>query len=108
MTLERDTGLFVGRGPSSLPQVDLLSDAPMLGGMTRGDLVFTAGGDSLAPPDIPIGTVRNVIQRSSAQGTLLEIELSADLDRLYFVDIIAYFPSSEAGSGPAGSLAGGD
>lgn len=108
MTLERDTGLFVGRGPSSLPQVDLLSDAPMLGGMARGDLVFTAGGDSLAPPDIPIGTVRNVIQRSSSQGTLLEIELSADLDRLYFVDIIAYFPASEAGSEPPGSQAGGD
>ena len=107
MTLERDTGLLVGRGPSSLPQVDLLSDAPTLGRMSAGDLVFTAGGDSLAPPDIPIGTVRNVIQRSSAQGTLLEIALCADLDRLYFIDVVAYFPSSEAGSQPPGSLAGG-
>lgn len=109
LTLERDTGLFVGRGPSALPQVDLLSDAPALGGMAAGDLVFTAGGggDSLAPPDIPIGTVRNVIRRSSSQGTLLEIELAADVDRLYFVDIIAYVPASEAGSEPPGSLAGG-
>ena len=57
-------GQFIGRGPSSLPQVDLLSDAPMFGAIRRvGDLVFTAGGDEfLAPPDIPIGIVRNVIQ----------------------------------------------
>lgn len=108
MTLERDTGLFIGRGPASLPQVDLLSDAPALGRMEAGDLVFTAGGDSLAPPDIPIGSVRNVIQRSSSQGTLLEVALLADLDRLYFVDVIAYYPESEAGSAPPGSLAGGD
>jgi cell shape-determining protein MreC len=106
--LRRDTGQFVGRGPSSLPQVDLLSAAPQIGRFEVGDLVFTAGGDEfLAPPDIPIGVVKNVIRRSSAEGPLLEVELSADLDRLHYVDIIVYRPSSEAGGRPVGSVAGG-
>jgi|HigsolmetaAR201D_1030396.scaffolds.fasta_scaffold12997_2 rod shape-determining protein MreC len=107
MTLVRDTGMLVGRGPSSLPQVDLLGDTPVIGQITENDLVFTAGGDdNLAPPGIPIGIVRNVIRRSSAEGPLLEVEPSADLDRLNFVDIILYRSPSEAG-GTIGSQAGG-
>ena len=65
----RDTGQFSGQGAESLPQVDLLEDTPMFGRIVVGDLIFTAGGnDSLAPPDIPIGVVRNVINRSSSAG----------------------------------------
>jgi len=108
MTMERDTGVLVGRGASSLPQVDLLGEAPSIGGIVTGDLVFTAGGDeNLAPPGIPIGIVRNVIRRSPAAGPLLEVEPSADLDRLHFVDIIAYRSPSEADAVPEGSQAGG-
>ncbi len=71
----------------------------MLGRIVVGDLIFTAGGnDSLAPPDIPVGTVRNVITRSSSEGPLLEIQPSVDLDRLNFVTIIIYRSSSEVGS----------
>jgi rod shape-determining protein MreC len=96
---ERDTGQLAGQGSSDLPQVDLLSDAPLLGRIAVGDLIFTAGGDeSLAPPDIPIGTVENVIRRSSSEGPLLEIQPSADLNRLHFVSIVIYLPASEAGS----------
>jgi rod shape-determining protein MreC len=108
MTLERDTGQLVGRGPSSLPQVDLLGEAPAIGAIVVGDLVFTAGGDdNLAPPGIPIGVVRNVIRRSSAEGPLLEVEPSADLDRLNFVDIVVYRSPSEAGDQSNGTQAGG-
>jgi cell shape-determining protein MreC len=93
----RDTGQFVGKGPVSLPQVDLLADTPVFGRIAEGDLVYTAGGsDSLAPPDIPIGTVKNVIGRSSAEGPLLEVQPSVDLDRLHFVSIIIYQSESEA------------
>jgi rod shape-determining protein MreC len=104
----RDTGELSGQGPSSLPQVDLLSATAMLGRIVKGDLIFTAGGnDSLAPPDIPIGTVENVINRSSSEGPLLEVQPSVDLDRLHFVSIIIYRPSSEAGSGPTSQAGGG-
>jgi rod shape-determining protein MreC len=97
MTLQRDSGQFQGRGPASLPQVDLLDDAPSLGLIVVGDLVFTAGGaDFLAPPDIPIGVVKNVIRRSAAEGPLLEVEPSADLDRLHYVDIVVFRPEAEA------------
>ena len=108
MTLQRDSGQFQGRGPDSLPQVDLLDDAPTLGRIVVGDLVFTAGGlDFLAPPDIPIGVVRNVIRRSAAEGPLLEIEPSADLDRLHYVDIIVFRPQTEASGGTAPQADGG-
>jgi rod shape-determining protein MreC len=77
--------------------VDLLADTPVFGRIAEGDLVYTAGGsDSLAPPDIPIGTVKNVIGRSSAEGPLLEVQPSVDLDRLHFVSIIIYQSESEA------------
>jgi rod shape-determining protein MreC len=108
MTLERDFGQLVGRGPDSLPQVDLLDDAPALGRVEVGDLVFTAGGeDFLAPPDIPIGIVRNYIRRSAAEGPLLEVEPTADLARLHYVDIVVFRPAAEAG-GTSTSEAGGD
>jgi rod shape-determining protein MreC len=108
MTLQRDSGLFQGRGPDSLPQVDLLDDAPTLGRIVVGDLVFTAGGaDFLAPPDIPIGVVRNVIRRSAAEGPLLEIEPSADLDRLHYVDIIVFRPQTEVSGGTTPQAEGG-
>ena len=51
----------------------------MFGRIVVGDLIFTAGGnDSLAPPDIPIGVVRNVINRSSSAGPLLEVQPSVE------------------------------
>ncbi len=109
MTLQRDFGLFRGRGPDNLPQVDLLDDAPTLGRIVVGDLVFTAGGeDFLAPPDIPIGIVKNVIRRSAAEGPLLEIEPIADLARLHYVDVVVFRSQAEAGGGTAPEQAGGD
>lgn len=101
----RDTGSLNGRGASPLPQVDFLDDTPQFGRFSIGDLVYTAGGnDSLAPPNIPIGTVRNVITRSAAEGPLLEVEPSASLDRLNFVTIVIYRSDSEVAdaSGQAG------
>ncbi len=103
----RDTGQLTGKGSDELPQVSLLADTPQFGRIVEGDLVFTAGGsDSLAPPDIPIGTVRNVIAGSSAEGPVLEVELSADVNRLHFVTIIIYQSPSEVPS-TDGSQAGG-
>jgi rod shape-determining protein MreC len=61
-----------------------------------GDTVFTAGGStSLAPPNIPLGRVLNVITRVGTAGQELEIEPTADLSRLQFVRVVLYQPASE-------------
>jgi cell shape-determining protein MreC len=104
----RDTGELSGQGAETLPHVDLLSETALSGRIVKGDLIFTAGGnESLAPPDIPIGTVQNVINRSSSEGPLLEVQPSVDLDRLHFVSIIIYRPSAEAPSAVTSQAGGG-
>jgi rod shape-determining protein MreC len=104
----RDTGELSGQGAETLPHVDLLSETALSGRIVKGDLLFTAGGnESLAPPDIPIGTVENVINRSSSEGPLLEVQPSVDLDRLHFVSIIIYRPSAEAPSAVTSQAGGG-
>jgi rod shape-determining protein MreC len=105
---QRDTGELSGQGAETLPQVDLLSETAMLGRIVKGDLIFTAGGnESLAPPNIPIGTVQNVINRSSSEGPLLEVQPSVDLDRLNFVSILLYRGPAESPSSAVTSQAGG-
>ena len=106
VTSSRETGQLRGQGADQLPQVDLLADTPVFGRFAEGDIVLTSGGtEGLAPPDIPVGTVTNVINRSSAEGPLLEIEPLADLSRLHFVRIVLYKPASEIE--PSDTQAGG-
>jgi len=96
LNLVRETGGFNGQGDGSFPQVDFLSQTPAVGRFEDGDYVFTSGSeDSLAPANIPIGRVVNVVNRSTSEGPLLEVEPFADLDRLYFVRIVLYKPRSE-------------
>jgi rod shape-determining protein MreC len=103
----RETGVLRGQGDGELPQVDLLADTPVIGRIRRGDIVLTAGGtESLAPQNIPIGRVVNVVTRSTAEGPLLEIEPYANLDELNFVRVVLYKPASEAEAPPDGTQAG--
>lgn len=105
---QRDTGRLSGQGPDTSPQVDFLQDTPAFGRFTIGDIILTSGGlTGLAPPDIPVGLVQNVINRSTAEGPLLEIELLAQLDELQFVRVVLYQPSSEVEDAPDGTQAGG-
>lgn len=94
----RETGKLDGYGGELLPRVSLIDDSAAFGRITVGDAVLTAGGsDSLAPPDIPIGVVANVITRDGVSGLELEVELNADLERLNFLTVILYLPPREAG-----------
>lgn len=103
----RETGLLRGQGDGELPEVDLLADTPVIGRIRRGDIVLTAGGtESLAPQNIPVGRVVNVVSRSTAEGPLLEIELYANLDELNFVRVVLYKPASEVEPPPDGTQAG--
>ena len=95
--ITRETGELDGFGADRLPRVRFIADSPQFGRVVEGDAVLTAGGSlSLAPPDIPIGKVANVIQRSPSAGLELEVELNADLNRLIFLTVILYVPPTEA------------
>ncbi|MBA3288913.1 MAG: rod shape-determining protein MreC [Acidimicrobiia bacterium] len=100
--LVRETGGFAGQGEGELPAVVYLDNTPSLGRFEVGDLVFTSGShDSLAPANIPVGRVVNVIERTTSQGPMLQIEPFANLDSLYFVRVVLYQPGVEVGAGDA-------
>ena len=93
----RETGVLDGYGGDRLPRVSFIADSPLFGRVAEGDAVLTAGGsDSLAPPNIPIGRVANVIPGVGVAGLQLEVDLNADLDRLNFVTVILYTAPREA------------
>jgi cell shape-determining protein MreC len=103
----RETGELSGQGERQLPQVDLISDTPVIGRIVRGDIILTAGGNlSLAPQNIPVGRVVNVVSRSTAEGPLLEVEPYADLGNLNFVSVVLYKSASEVTPSPDGTQAG--
>ena len=93
----RETGVLDGFGGDRLPRVSFIADSPLFGRVAEGDSVLTAGGsDSLAPPNIPIGRVANVIPGTGVVGLQLVVELNADLERLNFVTVILYTAPREA------------
>jgi len=93
----RETGVLDGFGGDRLPRVSFIADSPLFGRVAEGDAVLTAGGsDSLAPPNIPIGRVANVIPGVGVEGLQLEVDLNADLDRLNFVTVLLYTAPREA------------
>ena len=97
IAVTRETGLLDGFGADRLPRVRFIADSKQFGQVAEGDAVLTSGGSaSLAPPGLPIGTVRNVITNPGTAGLELEVELNADLDRLNFLTVILFVPPTEA------------
>ena len=94
--IARDTGIVEGAGRGKPPEMRLVKEDLSVGRFRVGDAVMTSGGnESLAPPDIPIGTVSKVERRSGSAGPLLQIDVSADLERLNFVNVVFYRPLAE-------------
>lgn len=94
----RETGVLRGQGSDRLPRVSFIASGTGFGQIEVGDTVFTSGGStSLAPPNIPLGRVLNVITRAGTAGQEIEIEPTADLSRLQFVRVVLYQPASEVG-----------
>jgi len=92
----RETGALEGRGLNRLPIVRFIENQPRFGEIAIGSPVITAGGaTSLAPPDIVVGTVARVVNRSGTLGPILEVTIAASLDNLNFVRILLYQPSTE-------------
>ena len=92
LVVQRETGGFEGRGIGKLPAMRFVAE----GSINLGAVVTTTGGSkSLAPPDIVIGEVINIVRRPGSAGPLLEIRLAADLAQLNFVQVVLYRPPSE-------------
>jgi rod shape-determining protein MreC len=92
----RETGALEGRGLNRLPIVRFIENQPRFGEIAIGSPVISAGGaTSLAPPDIVVGTVARVVNRSGTLGPILEVNVAASLDNLNFVRILLYQPSTE-------------
>lgn len=95
---ERETGLLTGRGAGAYPEIILVADSPAFGSPQVGDAVMTVGGSvGLAPPNLLVGVVTEVVQQSAAEGLLIRVAPFADLESLEFVEVILYQPESEAG-----------
>jgi rod shape-determining protein MreC len=93
--VQHDTGAFEGRGKGRLPAMRFVTESAI----SVGAVVSTTGGSSsLAPPDIIIGEVINVVRRPGSAGPLLEIKLAANLAQLNFVQVVRYRPPSEVPS----------
>lgn len=96
LLVTRETGGCTGRGAGKLPAMEYVTENPAFGKIDVGDVITTTGGStSLAPPDLIIGEVINKVSRAGSSGPLLEIKLGANLDQLYFVQVVLYRPTSE-------------
>jgi rod shape-determining protein MreC len=97
LEVTRETGVLDGQGAGALPRVRFIADSSQFGRIEVGDAVLTSGGsDSLAPPDIPVGRVANIIANPGTAGLELEVDPNADLDRLDFLTVLLYQPPVEA------------
>ena len=93
----RETGSLQGQGSGRPVVLRFLEEDVDTGRFEEGDPVMTEGGEgSLAPPDIPIGTIARVRRGAGSAGPEIEVELGADVERLSFVRVLRFKPLSEA------------
>jgi rod shape-determining protein MreC len=92
----RETGALEGRGIGRTPIIRFVQASERLGALCEGVPVVTAGGSqSLAPPDLVVGTIARVVNRKGTAGPLLEVDLAANLESLNFVRVLLYQPATE-------------
>jgi rod shape-determining protein MreC len=97
----RETGALEGRGISRTPIVRFIDNQPRFGAIRIGSPIISAGGaTSLAPPDIVVGSVSRIVNRTGTLGPILEVTLAANLKNLNFVRILLYQPTSERAKTP--------
>jgi cell shape-determining protein MreC len=92
----RELGALEGRGTGQTPVVTLIQADRRALEIRAGDVVATSGGcQSLAPPDLVIGRVSNVVDRAGSAGPLVEVEPQSDLSDLNFLVVVLYRPQAE-------------
>jgi cell shape-determining protein MreC len=91
-----DQGYVHGNGKGNPLTVELVSNES---GVRVGDVVVTSGAlqgvkdYSLAPPGLPVGTVKSVSKESSSLEADVQVDPAADLDRLNYVKVVLYVPA---------------
>jgi rod shape-determining protein MreC len=85
---ELERGIVEGQGSGQ----DLaVSDVGVNSGVKAGDVVSTSGvRESLAPPDLPVGTVSSVSRRAGSLFLDVKVKPAADLERLNYVKVLLY------------------
>lgn len=92
----RELGGLEGQGQGELPIVNLLNSDRRALGIQVGDVVATSGTcQSLAPADLVIGTVAEIVDRPGSAGPIVEVQPTADLSHLNFLAVVLYLPPAE-------------
>lgn len=88
----RQNGSLEGRGPQRNPYVVRVSDSPRFGQIDIGAVVRTSGGsipgESLAPPNLLVGSVLKRIEQAGSGGDSYEIRPAAAFSSLDFVAVL--------------------
>lgn len=87
----RQTGSLEGRGHGSNPYVVRVEETPRFGVIEIGAVVRTSGGtngNSLAPPDLLVGTVIKSISRAGSGGDAVEVNPAVSFGSLDFVAVL--------------------
>jgi rod shape-determining protein MreC len=91
---ELERGIAEGQGSGKDLTVD---DIGVNSGVKAGDVVSTSGvRESLAPPDLPVGTLSSVSRRPGSLFLDVKVKPAADLERLNYVKVLLY--CSDCGS----------
>ncbi len=84
------TGIVDGQGPSSSMTADLVGPHTPL---HKGEIMFTSGLAAASfPPGIPVATVRSFHTAAGASQESIEVDPSADLSQLAYVDVVQWVP----------------
>ena len=81
-------GVAEGRGDGQV----ISAEFPFEGEIATDDVLFTMGGVSPYPPDIPVGKVTAVNAEPGSLRKTLDVELFADLNDLEFVQVVLWTP----------------
>ena len=84
------TGIVDGQGPSNSMTADLVAPHTPL---HKGEIMFTSGLAAASfPPGIPVATVRSFHTAAGASQESIEVDPSADLSQLAYVDVVQWVP----------------
>jgi rod shape-determining protein MreC len=86
------TGIVDGQGPSNSMTADLV---PPRTPLHKGEPLYTSSLDAASfPPGIPVASVRNFHTTAAASQETIQVDPTADLSQLAYVDIVQWVPST--------------
>ena len=93
----RETGALEGQGNGRPLVLRFTDSSSAVTNVHVGAIVDTAGGNSsIAPHGIPIGIVTRIVTDSGSSNIVVEVTLTARLERLNFVSVLLFEPNQNA------------